>query len=479
MIKFGTDGWRGIISDTFTFSNVRLVSQGLADLINKDKNLPKKIAVGFDRRFLSKEFALEVAKVMMSNDIAIKFSQDFLPTPVLSWAAKNIEGLAGSVVITASHNPFHYNGFKFKEVMGCSALPETTKKIELALEKYSKSGKTPKASIGIEGGKKKGYFEYFNPINSYISSIKQFVDCENIGKFKGKVLIDPMNGSGSDHLLSIIKSLGVDASQIHSERDPLFRGVNPEPVENNLSETINICKSTKPELAIILDGDSDRIGAIDENGNFFNTQQVYSLVVWCFLKRAKEKGAVGKTVSTTHTVNRLAEKYNTKIVQTPIGFKYLAKKMIEGEIFIGGEESGGIGVTSHLPERDPLLVSLILLDIVSSEQKGLSAIYNDICKEAGYAVFLRKDYEITDKIRTEINSRLKKNPPSVIDGKKVKSLSNIDGFKFLFSDESWVLIRTSGTEAVLRIYAEADTKENSEKLIESAKNSLKIKNLKK
>ena len=234
MIKFGTDGWRGIIADTFTFENLRNASQGLADLILSKKELPKKIAIGFDRRFFSKEFARETACVMAQNGIEVLIAEAFLPTPVISWAAKNYSGLCGAVVITASHNPPCYNGFKFKEKFGCSAFPETTGELEVFIEKRLKSHKEIKIQAPFEASVKKGIIKGLNPLEEYAESLKKFIDPSAFKQLNGKVLVDPMNGAGSGYLVNILKSYGIQAFEIHGNQDPLFRGLNPEPTENNL-----------------------------------------------------------------------------------------------------------------------------------------------------------------------------------------------------------------------------------------------------
>ncbi len=473
MIKFGTDGWRGIISDSFTFKNVRLASQGLADRINSNSKSNKKIALGFDRRFLSREFSVEVARVMISNGIEVMTAKDYMPTPVISWAAKNIGGLDGAVVITASHNPPYYNGFKFKENLGCSAFPETTKEIENNINKLLSEKIKTRSNMSFEDGISKGMISFFNPIEEYFSSLDKYADKNLLKTFKGKILVDPMNGSGSNHLAEILRSYGLDVTEIHAERDPLFRGHNPEPIELFLKDTISWALKNKPYLGIVLDGDSDRIGAIDENANFFNSQQIYSLIAWYFLKWENKRLALGKTVSTTRMIDRICDKFNVKLFEVPIGFKHLAKMMTDGKIFLGGEESGGIGFADHIPERDPILNSLILLNLISKEGKGLNAIYDDLCRNLGPAHFARIDYRINERIKESINSILTKSPPKEIAKKKVEEFSSLDGFKFIFND-SWLLIRTSGTEMVLRVYAEAQTREKALELIESARKRLKF-----
>lgn len=473
MIKFGTDGWRGVLADTFTFDNVRAVTQALADLIKGDKDMPDKLAIGYDRRFLSVDFAREAASIMASNGIEVLFARDYLPTPVISWAAKNISGLAGAIVITASHNPFYYNGFKFKERQGCSAFPETTKKIEDRISRNMKDKRPVESGIDFKSGIQSGKISFFNPIEDYSNWVTKFVDADILRKFKNKILVDPMNGSGSGYLAKMIRSFGVEVGEIHSGRDALFGGSNPEPIEIYLKDTIEHCRKEKPSLAIVLDGDSDRIGAIDERGNFFNSQQVYSLLAWHFLANKAETSPLGKTVSTTHIIDRLGKKYGNKIYEVPIGFKHLAKMMIEGSIFLGGEESGGIGLAAHLPERDPILVSLILLEMLAHQGSGPAELYERICSLVGPAYFYRRDFEISDKQKDNINASFKLNPPDNIAGKKVRSFSDKDGYKFIF-DDSWLLIRTSGTEAVLRLYAEAATMQESKNLIEKAQKSLSI-----
>ena len=316
--------------------------------------------------------------------------------------------------------------------------------------------------------------DIFQPFEKYKTSLLKFIDVKLIGNFKGKILVDPMNGSGSDYFVDMLKEMRINCIQIRNDRDPMFSGVNPEPIESNLKETIRACRKEKPTLAVVFDGDCDRIGALDERGRFFNSQQIYSTVAWHFLKNKGKRGGLAKTVSTTHHINRLAEKYSAKVFEVPIGFKHIAKKMINGEVFLGGEESGGIGFAEHLPERDPILISLFLIELIARESKGLSELYKMICKEVGPAVFLRKDYRINDSIRSRINSRLESSPPEKIGPYKVESISTLDGFKFILSDLSWMLIRTSGTEPLLRIYAEAETQKEALSIIKAAESLVNV-----
>jgi phosphomannomutase len=474
MIKFGTDGWRGIISEDFTFSNVAKASQGLADYILSKPDLPRKIAIGYDRRFFSEEFAREAALVFAANGIRVLIAKDYMPTPVLSWSARNIPGLSGAVVITASHNPPLYNGFKYKENLGCSSFPQTTEGIEKAIEKNEHGKRSSNKLKNLDEGIKDGLIEYFEPFESYCKALLKFTDRSLLKKIPGSILIDPMNGAGAGRLSAIFKTLNIKTVEINSQRDPYFRGINPEPIAKNIGETLKIFKREKCFAGLILDGDSDRLAAIDENGEFLGTQELYSLVAWYFLEKRKRREGIAKTVSTTHLIDRLGKKYGVKVHTTPIGFKHIAKMMVDKEVFLGGEESGGMGLSDHLPERDALLISLVALNMIAEEGSGLRSIYNKICRDLGEACFVRDDFHINSSLRDKINETMREKTPTSIGGRKIENFSDLDGFKFVFPDGSWLLIRTSGTEAVLRLYAESKTRDDSLTLINDARQLIGI-----
>ncbi len=462
-IKFGTDGWRAIIGQDYTYENVGLVLQGFCD-VQASLGKTGVVIIGYDRRFCGKQFAEHAAEVLLANGFEVWLSQDYCPTPGVSWMVKHNNALAG-VVITASHNPFQWNGVKFKEGYGGSASPEYCKKIEeQIIANQQKKVKWVTMQAGLENGKLK----YFDPNEAYLNQLASFVDIALIKKAKLKIVVDSLYGAGAGFIKKI---LGDQILEIRNENNPGFNGINPEPIDKNMQLTFETVLKNKADLALVTDGDADRIGAVDEQGVYVNSHQIFSLLLRHLVQVKKLRGDVVKTVSTTQMVTNMAKKFELPLHETPIGFKFICEKFLATQPLIGGEESGGIGVAAHVYERDGLLNGLLLAEIVAHHGKPLSQIIADLQKDYGPLFFQRQDVHLAqDKIK-QLAEKLTQNPPQRIGEMVVRQTNFMDGFKFMFDDGAWLLIRPSGTEPLLRVYAETPNAQQTTVLL---KNGLAI-----
>jgi len=461
-IKFGTDGWRGVIARDFTFENVSLVAQATMDYLNREGLGNKGLIVGYDRRFLSRDFARRVAEIAAGNGIHVRLSEDYAPTPAISWAVRETGSGAG-VMITASHNPPEYNGFKIKEAYGGSALPATTKILE-EIVAYNQENSRRVLSVPYDEALKKGAIELFDQSEGYFHQISRYVDLDLIKKAGIKAVVDPMYGAGCGYIPRLLS--GVD--EIHNIENPSFGGLPPEPIGQNLLELAALLKSGKYQVGLALDGDADRIGAVDEQGEFFSSHCIFTVILRHLIEYKKLTGGVVKTVSTTRMVDLLAEKYGLELFETPIGFKHICDLMLGRDILMGGEESGGLGVKGHIPERDGILLGLLLLEAVAVNGKGLRQLLNETMDEIGHFYYKRIDRHIDDAAKAQLIANLRSSAPTVIDGKQVVATNFSDGFKFIFENGDWLLIRPSGTEPVLRLYSEAGTLDQVERFLRQA-----------
>ncbi|MDD5593728.1 MAG: phosphoglucomutase/phosphomannomutase family protein, partial [Candidatus Margulisbacteria bacterium] len=454
---FGTDGWRARIAEEFTFDNVRLVTQAFVEHLKASGIAEKGVAVGYDNRFQSEDFARTAAEVCSGAGIETLLTAHSVPSPVLSFAVKN-RGLAAGIMITASHNPPDWNGFKIKEGFGGSAFPETTKAVEKQLDKLQTSNFKPQNNS-------KSQITKFDPDPEYLAKIKSLVDLDSLKTHNLKIVIDPMYGSGSGYF----KKLGLAVIEIRGRRDPLFGGVNPEPLPVNLEESISFVKETalkyKNELTacIILDGDADRLAAIDASGRFINTHNIFSLLLRHLKVNRRLSGDVIKTFNLTNLIDKQCKKYDQKLEVVPIGFKNIARKMMEKDILLGGEESGGMGLKGFIPERDGILAGLTLLEMVAYEKKNLAQMLEEIMNELGHFYYDRLDLH-TNEAQTVVK-KLTDSPPATFAGRKIAKVETLDGLKFNFEDESWILFRASGTEPLLRVYVEGRTPEEVKLLL--------------
>ena len=447
MIKFGTDGWRAVIADEFTFDNVKTVAQAFSDNFS---GLNKSAVIGYDNRFLSSKFAYAAAEVLSGNGIEVFLCDKSCPTPAVSMHVVE-KGAAAGIMITASHNPAKWNGFKIKESFGCSSSPETTKKVEALIGKnIPKEADDSKISL-------------FDPKEAYLNKVRAFVDLELISLSKIKIICDTMHGSGTGYLKDALSG-AAEVIEINGNIDPAFAGINPEPIEKNLSLLLKTCRQTRLS-GVALDGDADRIAACGSDGVFINTHQVFALLMYHLVENKKMKGDVVKTFNISRLIERMAAKYGLKLHETPIGFKYIAELMINGDVLIGGEESGGMGIKGHLPERDGVLAGLILTELMAFKKKSLDKILEDISKEYGYFYYDRLDLHLSDDKKNSVIEMLKNDPPKELAGLAVKEILCLDGTKLILDDGSWILFRASGTEPLLRIYCEAASKDKVDRLI--------------
>lgn len=464
-IKFGTDGWRAIIGKDFTFANVKMVAQAMSDYINKKNQKPEinnQIVIGYDTRFLSEEFASAAAEVLCGNGIKVLLSGTNVSTPAACLAIKN-RGLAGGIIITASHNPATYNGMKYRGDFAGPADPEMLGEIEGYFYKN-----TPK-QISLEDAEQKNLLEIEDLTKAHVSFMRKYVDLNLLKKNSMNVIIDVMNGTGDELLKKVLHDTKINVAIINNERNPYFGGRHPEPIEENLKELISIMKKEKYDIGFATDGDGDRIGAVDEKGSFISSHKIISLILLHFIEDKKMQGSVVKTVSGTSLIKKIAKKYNSKLHETPVGFKHICKIMREEDVLIGGEESGGIGFKNYIPERDGILSALLLMEMMAHRKKGILEILKDVEKEYGKFFTKRLDTKYPEEKKKKIVPTLTKSPPNELLGKKVTDVKTSDGIKFVCEDESWLLFRLSGTEPILRIYAEANTDKGVNSLLSLGK----------
>jgi len=461
-IKFGTDGWRAIIADDFTFDNVRRVAGAIASYVLKYEDSQRGVIVGYDTRFASQSAAQAAAEVIATAGIPVKLANDYTPTPAVSYAVKN-GGAAGGVMVTSSHNPFNWNGMKFKGNFGGSATPAIMKKVEEEL----RAGAMPQGS--------KATIEEVDLKTPYIAAICRFADMDLIGKTKAKFAVDSMYGSGRGVLPGIFHERGVQFIAIRQELNPLFPGINPEPIEPNISLLQQTVVQEKCTAGLATDGDADRIGAVAEDGSFVDSHKIYCVLLYWLLERKKWTGDVVRAFNTTRMLDRIAAKYGRKLYETPIGFKYIADVMMEHDILIGGEESGGIGYSRFLPERDGLLNCLLLANAMAEEGKPLGQLVADLQREFGPHYYGRRDLHIPDAIKQSAIQRAASEGTKSLDRYHVLKKENLDGIKFFLDAptnsngaEAWILFRASGTEPLLRLYAEAASPELVNEILTAA-----------
>ncbi len=462
-INFGTDGWRAVISDTFTFHNLRLVTQAIADAIhsghwhsNNSKNInpdPNRVVVGFDTRFLSDRYARDVARVMTANGYTVYIAQADASTPSISFAVKNLNAIGG-IVITASHNAPRYNGVKLKAANGCSASPEQSHRVEVYLNDNQERGRGPNL-MEWDQAVEEGLIISFNPVPDYYQHLRTLIDFDAIAANPPQVVVDSMHGSGRGMIKGILTGTGCEVVEIRGEMNPGFGGAHPEPIGSHLGALAGAISTGMGNLGLALDGDGDRIGAMDERGNFVDPHKIMALAFRYLVEERGWEGPAVRTVSTTRMIDRLAEKYKLPVYETPVGFNHIADYMISEDILIGGEESGGISFRGNIPEGDGVLMGLLLIEMVAVYNKSLHSMVNELLNDVGPAFYQRKDQRLKFPIqKKEMVQYLLDNQPAEIGGIKVSELLTVDGVKYILNDDSWLLIRPSGTEPVLRVYAE-------------------------
>jgi phosphomannomutase len=459
-IKFGTDGWRAEIAGAFTFANVERVAQAYADYLkSQSENTAdgSHVVVGYDRRFHSENFAQRVAEILAGNDFQISLFNEPVPTPLVSWAVKDHSAIGG-VMITASHNPPHFNGFKIKAPWGGSASPETTTAVENlvdASQPQHKAFTNDPADIRLQ-----------DSLQTYRAQVESYVDLDRIKHADLSVIVDPMHGSGGRWVESFLTGGQLAVETIRSDRDPLFGGINPEPIDQNLAPLKGRVTGASAIVGLATDGDADRVGAVNELGETMTMHEVVPLVLLHMARQRKMTGGVVRTFSQSVLTKRIAEASGLKVYETPIGFKYVADLMLRDDILMGAEESGGIGVKNHIPERDGILNSLLFLEAIITAGKPPSEMVRDMHREFGEFYFGRRDVHMEVKRGQELVNGLAATPPGTIAEHTVTAVETMDGTKLLFADESWLLFRQSGTEPMLRIYCEATSQEKRDRLLD-------------
>lgn len=462
-IHFGTDGWRAVISEEFTFDNVRTVTQAIAEQIIADtppESIPTAV-VGFDTRFLSDRYAIAVSNVLAANGLAVYLSKADCPTPALSFAIQNLAA-HGGVMITASHNPPRYNGIKVKAAFGGSALPQTMTQIEARIAAIQASSTQPLYTEPVwqeDVVPQRGEVVRFDPLPAYLNHLRTLVDFAAIANGKLRVAVDPMYGAGRGYIARWLRDLGVMVAEIHGEMNPGFGGLHPEPIGRNLKSLATLIKKEGYDLGLATDGDADRIGAMDGKGEFVSPHLIIALALRHLVETKQQHGLVVKTISTTQLVNRLAANYGLRVEETPVGFNHICDWMLAEPVLIGGEESGGISILGHVPEGDGILMGLLLLEIVALADQPLHVLIQELQEQYGPFFYDRIDQRVRPFRKADLVSHLRERAPIEIGGVPVAHVNDRDGIKYLLADDSWLLIRPSGTEPVLRIYAEASSPE--------------------
>src|SRR6266550_2274158 len=448
-IKFGTDGWRGIIADDFTFDNVRRVAGAIASYVLNHEEPGRGVVVGYDTRFASQRAARIAAEVLAGAGIAIKLANDYTPPPAISLAVKHM-GAAGGVVITSSHNPWNWNGVKFKAKFGGSATPAIMKIIEAE----TAAGVMPKGT--------QAEIEDIDLKPAYVRAVCGFADLKLIAKARFKFAVDSMYGSGRGILAKIFEDSGIDFVAIRQEVNPLFPGINPEPIQPHVRMLQETVVQKHCHAGFATDGDADRIGAVAEDGSFVDSHKIFSVLLDWLLRRKQWPGEVVRAFNTTRMLDRIAAKHGRKLNECAIGFKHIADLMMEREILIGGEESGGIGYSRYLPERDGILNSLLLANVLAEEQKPLGELVAQLQQEYGAHYYGRLDLHIDDQLKRNTIERARSRDTTSLAKRAIVRKEHLDGTKFFLDvqtngngAEPWVLFRASGTEPLLRIYAEA------------------------
>ncbi len=458
-IRFGTDGWRAVIAEGFTFENVERVAQAYADFVKQQPSEHphgKKVVVGYDRRFLSEHFARRAAEVLAGNDIDVSLFDADVPTPLVSWAVRE-RGAAGGVVITASHNPATFNGFKIKAPWGGSATPETTVAVESLVDASppQTARLSTDASSTLEA-----------EVESYRRQVASYVDLERLRALRARVVVDPMHGSGGRWVESFLRGGRLGVETIRGGRDTLFGGVAPEPIDRNLAPLKERVKEKRALVGLATDGDADRVGAVGDHGETMTMHEVVPLILLHLARVRGQTGGIVRTFSQSVLLKRIAAAHNLPLHETPIGFKYVADLMLREDILIGAEESGGIGVRGHIPERDGILNSLLFLEAVAASGKKPSEMVRDMHREFGEFYFGRRDLHTEVARGLALVESLGTKPPAAVGAYAVEAVATLDGTKLVFGDESWLLFRQSGTEPVLRVYSEATSVEKMDALLE-------------
>ena len=461
MIKFGTSGWRGVIGEDFTFENVRVATQGVANYLKKSGQKGSGVIVAYDTRFLSEKFASEAAKILAFNGIKAFLCTRDVPTPCASFETIRRKAM-GAINFTASHNPPEYNGLKFSTSNGAPALPEITSAIEQEIHQVQEKNER------LDVYERSELIEEIDPKDRYLDELRQKVDVEAIRKSGLRIAIDSLYGTSRDYLDYFLLEAGSEVKIIHNFRDPYFGGFSPECNEKTLAELQTIVKNEKFDLGLATDGDADRFGIIDDRNRFVQPNLILALLA-VYLKRYRNiPGGLARSVATTHLIDAIARKLDVPFYETPVGFKYIGEMILADKIAMGGEESAGMSMYRHLPEKDGILACLLVAEMVARTGKKLNQLIEEMYAEFGYFYSKRIDLKLTPQLKESLASKLA-NPPKSIDGFEVREVNKIDGVKLIFDNHAWLLFRLSGTEPVARVYAEACTPKELKSLLDAGK----------
>lgn len=465
-IKFGTSGWRGVIADDFTFSRVRAVTQAIADHLAAQGLKEKGVVVGYDTRFMSERFAAESVRVFAANGIRSFLSNRDVPTPAVAFDIIRRKA-AGGINFTASHNPPEYNGLKFSSAWGGPALPETTKDIETRANALV--DKNSIAVMSLIEARQKGMVEDADLRKAYLDDLRKKIDFDPIKKTKPKIAIDLLYGTGRDYLDSVLRDAGCAVTVVHGHRDPLFGGRSPEPSEENLAELSAVMKKGRFDLGLAVDGDADRFGIMDSDGTYINPNQVLALVLDYLCRTRGWKGGAARSIATSHLVDAVAKKNGIEVYETGVGFKFIGDLLVQGKIIFGGEESAGMTIKDHVPEKDGILACLLVAELAASERKTIREQLKRLYGEVGTILNERINIRLTEANSKTIGERLSL-PVSELGGVRVKGKkTTADGTKYMLEDDSWILMRASGTEPVVRVYVEAGSEDRVKDLMEAGR----------
>ncbi len=470
-IKFGTDGWRAIIAEEFTFANIKLVTQGIANYL-KNNNLSKKgLVIGYDNRFLSEHFANVCARVLTGNGIRVAITQKAVPTPLTAYAIRANQA-GGAIMITASHNPPEYNGIKFIPEYAGPALPEVTDAIEDEVRRIQEGGRI--YELELKEAEALKLFKEIDMDREYINQVLRVVNPEAFHNRPLKVVVDPMYGSGVGYLDKILTDLGCEVRTINNYRDPLFGGSIPEPTDAGLSDLKRAVLNYKCDLGLALDGDGDRFGIVDSDGQFVDPNRLAYLLFEHLLNTRTFRGPVCRSLATTHNLDRIAQQNGLSVIETRVGFKYISECLREKGCMMGAEESGGLSIFGHVPEKDGILVGLLAAEILASTGKTFSELNQEAVEKYGIMISERIDIKITPREKERILADLHDYHPKLIAGEKVDTIDETEGKKIIMEDGSWVLIRPSGTEPLVRIYIEAPDEKRRDELREGVMAALAL-----
>lgn len=457
-IKFGTDGWRGVIAEDFTYENVRTVAYAIARYVVRAEDPRRGVIVGYDNRFGSENFARTAAECFAAAGMQVLLADAPCPTPAISLLVRQ-QSAAGGIVITASHNPGRWNGIKFKASYGSSALPSIVSQIEEELQKVIRDG-TPMLPPRPE------LIRHADVRTPYLETIEKLVDWDRVKSHRLRLIVDPMHGAARGLLREILQRHGIACDEIRGTRDPLFGGVNPEPIEPHIAALQSAVRDGDYDAGLAADGDGDRIGAVDREGNFVTPHQIFSLLVWHLAGTRKLPGDIAKTFSSTKMIDKLAAKLGRKVHEVPIGFKYICELMLERDILLGGEESGGIGTKLYLPERDATVTALLLVELMAWHKKGLGELVAQLHSEFGEHHYGRIDLELKPGQKERAIEHFSAPDFGQYLNFRVTGRENIDGAKIYLDDVGWLLVRASGTEPMLRLYSETPNPELTRRILD-------------